>query len=158
MRTVRSGVLRFAAIGMIALWPCSSVLAEGACLLTPAELQAATGRAFAAGQSAKNLGDGSPLCHYAEKDKPQRKLTVGVSSTNAQRQFESRMRLLQMGSASIKLDGVGDRAYFSGTAAGVLAGDKLISISNLRRSPDPKIAPDKAAELLRAALKAAKQE
>lgn len=132
--------------------------ADSACLLTPAELQALTGRAFSDGQASKNLGDGSPLCHYAEKDNPQRKLTIGVSSANAQRQFESRMRLLQAGGKSIDLKGVGDGAYFNGTAAGVLSGDKLITISNLRRAADPKIAPEKVAAMLQSVLKAAKAE
>jgi hypothetical protein len=124
--------------------------------LTPSELQTLTGRAFSDGQASKNLGDGSPLCHYVEKANPQRKLTIGVSSTNAQRQFESHMRLLQMGSKSIDLKGVGDRAYFNGTAAGVLSGDKLITISNLRRAADPKIAPEMVVAMFQSALKAAR--
>jgi hypothetical protein len=142
-----------AGIGLLA---CATAQADSACLLTPAELQTLTGRAFSDGQASKNLGDGSPLCHYAEKDDPKRKLTIGVSSTNAQRQFESRMRLLQMGSKSIDLKGVGDRAYFNGTSAGVLAGDKLITISNLRRAADPQIAPEKVVATFQLALKMAK--
>lgn len=138
-----------------ALLACSAAAAETACLLTPAALQKATSRAFAEGQLARNLGDDSPLCHYAEKDNPQRKLTVGVSVANARQQFESRLRLLQMSGKSIELKDVGDRAYYNGTSAGVLAGDKLISISNLRRAGQPKIAQEKVQELLRAAIEAA---
>lgn len=107
-----------AGVGMLA---CAVAHADTACLLTPSELQTLTGRAFSDGEPGKNAGDGSPLCHYAEKDNPRRKLTIGVSSTNAQSQFESRLRLLQMGGKSIDLKGVGDRAYFNGTAAGVRA-------------------------------------
>jgi len=132
--------------------------ADDACLLTPAELQSLTGRAFSDGEPGKNLGDGSPLCHYAEKDNPRRKLTIGVSSTNAQRQFESRVRLLQASGKPIDLEGVGDRAYFNGTAAGVLSGDKLITFSNLRRSSDPKIAAEQLVPVLQRALKKAAEK
>jgi hypothetical protein len=154
MRTnVRRGP-HAAFIAGIGLLTCAMAHADTACLLTPSELQTLTGRAFSDGQASKNLGDGSPLCHYAEKDNPRRKLTIGVSSANAQRQFDSRMRLLQTGGKSIKLEGVGDRAYFNGTAAGVLSGDKLITISNLRRAADPKIAPEKVVAMLQLALRA----
>ena len=129
--------------------------ADSACLLTPSELQTLTGRTFSDGEPSKNLGDGSPLCHYAEKDNPRRKLTIGVSSTNAQSQFESRVRLLQQGGKSIDLKGVGDRAYFNGTAAGVLVGNKLITLSNLRRSSDPKITAEQLVPALQQALKKA---
>lgn len=139
-----------AGLGLLA---CVVAQADDACPLTPSELQTLTGRAFGEGEASKNLGDGSPLCHYAEKDNPRRKLTIGVSSTNAQRQFESRMRLLKTGSKSIELQGVGDRAYFNGTAAGVLSGDKLITVSNLRRASDPEIAAEKVVALLQAVLK-----
>ena len=67
----------------------------------------------------------------------------------------SRLRLLQMGGKSIDLKGVGDRAYFNGTAAGVLSGDKLITFSNLRRSSDPKIAAEQLVPALQRALKKA---
>jgi hypothetical protein len=141
-----------AGVGLLA---CALAHADGACLLTPSELQTLTGRAFSDGEASKNLGDGSPLCHYAEKDNPRRKLTIGVSSTNAQRQFESHMRLLQASGKSIDLKGVGDRAYFNGTAAGVLSGDRLITLSNLRRAADPKIAPENVVATLQLALKMA---
>lgn len=129
--------------------------ADQACLLTPAELQAATGRAFNEGQATRVVGDGSPLCVYAETGQPQRKLTIGVSTQSARRQFESRMRLLRMGNKPIELAGVGDAAYFNGTAAGVLAGDRFISLSGLRRgaSKDEQIAPERVVGLLQAALK-----
>ena len=149
---------RAALIAGIGLFACAVAHADTACLLTPSELQTLTGRAFSDGQASKNLGDGSPLCHYAEKDNPRRKLTIGVSAVNAQRQFESRMRMLQMGGKSIALEGVGERAYFNGTAAGVLSGDKLITISNLRRAADPKIAPEKVAAMLQQALKMAQAD
>ena len=136
---------------------CSVAHAESACLLTPSELQTLTGRAFSDGEASKALGDGSPLCHYAEKDNPKRKLTIGVSSSNAQRQFESRVRLLQRSGESIDLKGVGERAYFNGTAAGVLSGDRLITISNLRRASDPKIAPEKVIAMLQRALTKAEE-
>ena len=148
---VRRG-LHAAFIAGAGLLACAVAQADDACLLTPSELQALTGRAFGDGEASKNLGDGSPLCHYAEKANPRRKLTFGVSSTNAQRQFESRVRLLQASGKSIALEGVGDRAYYNGTAAGVLAGDRLISLSNLRRASDPAIAADKVVALLQAVL------
>ncbi len=127
--------------------------ASDACLLTPAQLQTLTGRAFAEGEPGKNLGDGSPLCHFAEQANPKRKLTIGVSSTNARQQFDSRVRMLQTGGKPITLDGVGDGAYYNGTSAGVLDGDRLITLSNLRRASDPKIEPAKVVAALQAMLK-----
>ena len=140
-------------LAAVALLAGSVAQAENACLLTPSELQRLTGRAFSEGEASKAAGDGSPLCHYAEKDNPKRKLTIGVSSSNAQRQFESRVRLLQGSGASIDLKGVGERAYFNGTAAGVLSGGRLITLTNLRRASDPKIAPEQVAAMLQLALK-----
>ncbi|HEY6643279.1 hypothetical protein [Povalibacter sp.] len=141
-----------AIVASAALLMSVAAYANEACLLTPQQLQTLTGRTFAEGQASRNPGDGSPLCHYAEQTNPQRKLTIGVSSTNAKQQFDSRLRMLQMGGKSIELEGVGDRAYYNGTAAGVLAGSKLIAISNLRRASDPKIESDKVIAALRAAL------
>jgi hypothetical protein len=129
--------------------------ANSACLLTAAELQAATGRTFDDGRAGDNALDGAVQCHYAEKGKPQRKLTVGVAGTNAKAKFESRRRLLKIGKAPIDLAGVGDAAYYNGASAGVLAGARLITLSGLRRASDPSVAPDKAAELLRTSLKRA---
>jgi hypothetical protein len=140
-------------VASAALLMGSAVHADDACLLTPAQLQTLTGRTFGDGQASKNLGDGSPLCHYAEQAKPQRKLTIGVSSTKAKQQFDSRLRMLQMGGKSIELKGVGDSAYYNGTSAGVLTGSKLITISNLRRASDPKIEPDKVVAALQTAMK-----
>lgn len=150
-RIDRSGARALIVVGAVLL--NGAAWAESACLLTPAQLQTLTGRTFAEGQLATNPGDGSPLCHYAEQSSPSRKLTIGVSSTNAAKQFDSRVRMLQMGSKSIALDGVGDRAYYNGTSAGVLDGDRLVTISSLRRASDPKIEPGKVVDALRAALK-----
>lgn len=151
---VRPG-FHVALIAGISLLACAAARADTACLLTSSDLQTLTGRAFIDGEPGKNLGDGSSLCHYAEKDNPRRKLTIGMSSVNAQSQFESRMRLLQGSGKSIELKGVGDRAYFTGTAAGVLSGGKLITLSNLRRSSDPTIAPEQLVATLQIALKKA---
>ncbi len=142
-------------IAGISLLACAIAHADNACLLTPAELHTLTGRTYGEGEASKNLGDGSPLCHYAEKDNPRRKLTIGVSAIKAKSQFESRTRLLGMSGKSIDLEGVGHRAYFNGTAAGVLVGDKLITFSNLRRASDPDIPPEKVAAALQLALKKA---
>jgi hypothetical protein len=74
--------------GMVALAGLSSAAeagTNGACLLTAAELQAATGRTFDDGQAGETSVDGVVQCHYAETGKPQRKLTVGVAAANAVR-------------------------------------------------------------------------
>ena len=136
-------------LGMIAM--VSSADARDACLLSAQQLQAATSRAFAPGEPTK-AADGSLLCAYAEQANPKRRLTIQVSSEKAKQQFDSRVRLLSRGSASIALAGVGDAAYYNGTAAGVLMGDKLIAIGGLRRASDPKIAPEKVAHLLQLAM------
>jgi hypothetical protein len=57
-----------------------------------------------------------------------------------------------MGKKEIGLKGVGDAAYFNGTAAGVLSGDKLITVSNVRRPSAPEIPPERIVTLLQAAL------
>jgi hypothetical protein len=128
--------------------------AQDACLLTPAQLQSATGRAFTEGVAGVEAGSNAPLCHYAEVERPQRRLTIGLLRENPRARFEASQRLLARGGNSIALAGVGDAAYFNGTAAGVLAGDVFIRISNLRRgaSQDPEISPDQARALLQAAL------
>src|SRR5687767_5649903 len=110
----------------VILWSGVTVLAaassaapaavNSACLLTAAELQTATGRTFDDGQAGDNAVDGAVQCHYAEKGKPQRKLTVGVAGSHARAQFESRRRLLKMGKEPIDLMGVGDAAYYNGTS------------------------------------------
>lgn len=147
--TVRRARRLSLAVAGAALLACTLAHANEACLLTPAQLQDLTGRAFEEGQPGRNAGDGSPLCHYAERANPKRRLTIGVSSTNAQQQFDSRARMLQTGGRSIELQGVGEAAYYNGTAAGVLSGGRLFSISNLRRASDPKIEPEKVAAALR---------
>lgn len=122
-----------------------------ACLLTPEELRAATGREFIAGQEGK-AADGSALCTYAEVAVPTRKLAVNVIASRGKAAYESRVRLLSMGKKEIGLKGVGDAAYFNGTAAGVLSGDKLVTLSNVRRASAPEIAPERIVTLLQAAL------
>jgi hypothetical protein len=64
------------------------------------------------------------------------------------------MRLLKVGKQPIDLQGVGDAAYFNGTAAGVLVGDRLITLSGVRRgsSKDAAIAPERIVTLLQAAI------
>lgn len=156
MRTSRKNrVIGSAFVAGIGLLACVTAHADTACLLTPAELQNLTGRSFSEGEIAKDPGDGSPLCHYAQTDNPRRKLTIGVTSVKAQQRFEAHLRLLNMGNKSIEIDGAGDRAYYNGTSAGVLSGGKLITFSNLRRGSDPKIAPEKVVAMLQAALKKA---
>ncbi|HVF17003.1 MAG TPA: hypothetical protein VNA21_08830 [Steroidobacteraceae bacterium] len=140
-------------IGLIAT--ASLADASNACLLSTDELQTATSREFAPGEPTKAAG-GSLLCAYAERSNPKRHLTIEMSSEKAKQQFESRVRLLSSGHASIALAGVGDAAYYNGTAAGVLVGDRLIAIGGLRRAPDPKIAPEKVARLLELAIKQAR--
>jgi len=122
-----------------------------ACLLTPEELEAATGREFSAGQEGK-AADGSELCAFAEVAAPTRKLSVNVIASRGKAAYESRLRLLSMGKKDISLKGAGDAAYFNGTAAGVLSGDKLITLSNLRRASAPEIPSERIVVLLQAAL------
>lgn len=61
-------------------------------------------------------------------------------------------RTLTMNKKEIGLKGVGDAAYFNGTSAGVLAGDKLIVLSGVRRLGAADIAPERIVALLQAAL------
>jgi hypothetical protein len=148
--------LRAALALMISMIATASLAdASNACLLSTDELQAATSREFAPGEPTK-AADGSLLCAYAERANPKRHLTIQTSSEKAKQQFESRVRLLSTGRASIALAGVGDVAYYSGTAAGVLVGDRLIAIGGLRRAPDPKIASEKVARLLQLAIERAR--
>lgn len=157
-RTTAFGSARHVALLLsVAFFVTAAASADTACLLTPLQLHELTGRTFKEGEVSKSLGDGSPLCHYSEAGKPQRKLTIGVSTSNAARQFESRMRLLQMGNKKIELQGIGERAYFNGTAAGALSGDTLITITNLRSASDPQIAHEKVVSLLSLALEASRK-
>jgi hypothetical protein len=128
-----------------------SVASAAACLLTVDELRTATGREFGAGQEGKAV-DGSGLCVYAEAAAPTRKLTVNVIESRGKAAFDSRMRMLTMSKKEIGLKGVGDAAYFNGTAAGVLKGDKLITLSGVRRPSSPAIPQERIAALLQAAL------
>lgn len=138
----------FLMISSLGLLASPSAVADTPCLLTGAELSSFAGRAFADGAASKTAV-GTPMCVYTEKDRPKRKLTIEVSSTNAASQFDSRVRLLQRGKASIEIAGIADRAYFNGTAAGVLKGDTLVAVGQLRRSSDPDISRDSASNLLR---------
>lgn len=135
----------------LALTHASVAMAEEPCLFTPEQLKVATGRAYAAGEAMKDAA-GQPLCAYAEVERPKRKLVVGLHTEKARPQFESRVRLLKMGK-KIELEGVGDAAYFNGTAAGVLQGERFVSLTNLRRAGDPALEPTKVAQLLKAALR-----
>lgn len=128
-----------------------SAASAAACLLTVEELRTATGREFGAGQEGKAV-DGSELCAYSEAAAPTRKLTVNVIASRGKAAYENRLRLLTMGKKEIGLKGVGDAAYFNGTAAGVLTGDKLITLSGVRRASSPDIPPARIVTLLQAAL------
>lgn len=145
---------RSAAAGFVLSFAAAAALANP-CVVTPAELKAATGRDFGEGAAGKDITGQYEQCTYAETAKPTRKLIVSVRTVKAKEQYESSKRLLQMGKDPIDLAGVGDAAYFSGVAAGVLQGNKAILVSGVRRASDPKIEREKAAELLRAALKRA---
>lgn len=138
----------------VLLFAASAALANP-CLVTPAELKAATGRDFSEGAAGKDITGQYDECTYAEKAAPTRKLIISVRVTKAQAQYESRKRLLHFGKDPIDLAGVGDAAFFSGVAAGVLKGDTAIFVSGVRRASDPKIEREKVAELLRAAVKRA---
>lgn len=130
-----------------------SAEASGGCLVTPAELEAATGRVFEEGRSGKDITQQHDECVYAEKNQAKHKLVISVRTVNARQQFESRKRLLTMGKDSIDIEDVGDAAWFSGVAAAVLKGDRALFLSGVRRASDPNIPREKIAELLRAALK-----
>lgn len=138
------------ALGLLTLG-LPAAASAAACVLTPAELQSATGREFGAGQEGKAV-DGSGLCAYAEVAAPTRKMTVNVVESRAKAAFESRVRLLTTSKKDIALKGVGDAAYFNGTSAGVLAGDKLIVLSGVRRPGSPDIPSERIVALLQAAL------
>jgi hypothetical protein len=146
------GSLLFRSMVLLALALPATALAT-ACLVTAGELQTATGRAFGPGVESKSV-DGAPLCIYAEVAAPQRRLTLNLLEQRGKAQFESRTRLLKMGKKPIELQGVGDAAYFNGTAAGVLQGDKLITFTGIRRmeSTNEHIPSQRIVALLQAAL------
>ncbi|TDQ44154.1 hypothetical protein [Permianibacter aggregans] len=139
--------LRWMVIGMAIVINADDALANSPCRLSSADLQAATGRTFNEGE-VTITATGISMCVYTEKDKPKRRVTLEVSSDNAEKQFESKMRLLQLGKKSIVLPGVGDKAYFNGTAAGVLKGDTFFSLGQLRRSSEPELKPENVIALL----------
>jgi len=128
-----------------------SAASAAACLLTPEELKVATGREFGAGQESKSV-DGSDMCSYPEVATPTRKLMLNVINERGKAAYESRLRLLTFGKKDIRLNGVGDAAYLSGTAAGVLKGDRLITLTNVRRPGTPELEPERIVTLLQRAL------
>jgi hypothetical protein len=138
------------AMVVLALGVPSGVLAS-ACLVSVEELQTATDRTFSAGQEGKAV-DGSPLCVYAEAAAPTRKLIINVLESRGKAGFESRLRLLNVGKKEIGLKGVGDAAYYNGTSAGVLTGDRLIAFSGVRRAASKDIPPERIVALLQAAV------
>lgn len=149
MKIIRSFRV-LATVALLALGlPCAA--SATACLVTVAELQTATDRAFGAGQESKAV-DGSPLCVYAEVAAPTRKLIVNVIESRGKAGFDSRVRLLTMSKKEIGLKGVGDAAYYNGTSAGVLKGDRLITFSGVRRAASKDIPPERIVALLQAAL------
>jgi hypothetical protein len=128
-----------------------------ACILTPAKLQTLVGRAFNAGQESKAV-DGSSVCSYTEVDSPKRRLVINVIESKADVRFESAKRLLKMSNKPIDLAGVGDAAYYNGTAAGVLSKDRMIAFSGVKPPPGSKpshLAPEQIVALLKAALEQA---
>ena len=140
----------FRVLAGLALWALA-LPSVAACLLTPEELRTATGREFSAGKESKAV-DGSDMCTYHEVAAPTRKLSINVIQSRGKASFESRMRLLSMGQKEIGLKGVGDAVYFNGTSAGVLTGDKLITLSGVRRPSAPELPPERVVTLLQAAL------
>ena len=149
MKIVKSlSVLAAFALGL------PGVALANACILTPAEVQTAIGRAFSAGQESKAV-DGSAVCSYAEVAFPKRRLVINVVDSKGKVRFDSAKRLLKMSNKPIDLAGVGDAAYFNGTSAGVLSGDKYIAFSGLKPAPGSKpshAAPEQIVALLQAAL------
>ncbi|MBM0106737.1 hypothetical protein JM946_18550 [Steroidobacter sp. S1-65] len=141
------------AVALLALGLPAVGLAN-ACLLSPAELQTKMGRAFNAGQQSEAV-DGSALCSYTEVANPKRSLRINVIESQAAPRFERTKRLLTMGNKSIDLAGVGDAAYYNGTTAAVLSGDRLVVISNVKPPPGSKPShhsPEEMVALLKAAI------
>lgn len=124
--------------------------AAGPCLLSAEELTAATGRPFATGEPGQDAA-GTPICVYAQTDSPRRRLILGVAGDKARTRYQAQARLLAREPGS-RLDGVGEAAYYNGSAAGALAGERFVFLSQLRRGSDPEIAPQRVAELLDKAL------
>lgn len=122
--------------------------ASDGCLLSSDELSAATGRAVLAGQPRKDIVTGEPQCFYAQKDKPKRGMMLRIHAQKAANRFEATKRVTAVGGEPVDLPGVGDAAFFNGTSAGVLVGDKAVILGSLRGAGDPKIAPEEVTKLL----------
>jgi hypothetical protein len=138
------------AVAVLALGAPVAALAN-ACILTPSELQTATGRSFNAGQESKAV-DGSSVCSYTEVAAPKKRLVVNVIESKGKARFESSKRLLTMSRKDIGLAGVGDAAYFNGPSAGVLSGDKMIALSGVERAQVAAVPPERIVALLQIAL------
>ena len=132
-----------------ALILAGQAFATDGCLLSAEELSAATGRAFIAGEARKDIVTAEPQCFYAQKDKPKRGMMLRIHSQKAASRYEATKRVTTFGSEPVELPGVGDAAFFNGTSAGVLIGDKAVILGSLRGAGEPKVAREKVAELLR---------
>lgn len=127
----------------------SPAFASDACLLSVEELSAATGREFSAGEARKDIATGEAQCFYAQKANPKRGMSLRIHAQKAASRFEATKRATSFGSEPVDLPGVGDAAYFNGTSAGVLVGEKAAILGTLRGAGDPKIDRAKVAELLK---------
>jgi hypothetical protein len=132
----------------ISLLAAPALAADG-CLLSVDELSAAAGRAFSAGEPRKDIVTEEPQCFYAQKDKPKRGMTLRIHTQKAASRFEATKRVTTFGSDPVELSGVGDAAFFNGTSAGVLVGDKAVILGSIRGAGDPKIAREKVVGLLK---------
>lgn len=131
------------------LFLAGQAFAADSCLLSAEEVSAATGRAFSAGEARKDIVTGEPQCFYAQKENPKRGVMLRIHSQKAASRFEATKRVTTFGNDPVDLPGIGDGAYFNGTSAGVLVGDKAVILGSLRGAGEPKIGHDKVAELLR---------
>lgn len=137
----------FSSLGMLMFG--SPALASDACLLSAEELSTATGREFSAGEARKDIVTSEPQCFYAQKANPKRGVLLRIHTQKAASRFEATKRATSFGSEPVDLSGVGDAAYFNGTSAGVLVGEKAAILGTLRGAGDPKIDRAKVAELLK---------
>ena len=144
MASVRSVsmLLGFLFVGSVAANPC---------LLTVEELQQATGREFESGTPGKDIATQEPQCTYAETKNPKRHVMVRILTEKAAQRYASNKRLVSFGKDPIELDGVGDAAFYTGTTAGVLLGERAIILSTLRRASDAEIERSTVTDLLRKA-------
>lgn len=136
-------------LGLSALVLTSQAFAADGCLLSVEELAATTGRAFSAGEPRKDIVTGEPHCFYAQKENPKRGMLLRIHTQKADRRFEATKRATSFGSDPVEVPGVGDAAYFNGTSAGVLVGDKAVILGSIRTAGDPKIDREKVAKLLK---------